>query len=261
MRSNRGFTLMEMIIAMVITGILGAVVAVFISGPVAGYVDTARRAELTDMADLALKRMALEIRTAAPNTVRVVAAQYVQFIPVAGGGRYCTDTDTCPTPLPLTHFNPSGGASATVDFDVLGPISGTLAVNDKVIIFNTGQSGLDAYAGDNCATLKNTAAPLQIEGPPFPYASPSNRFLVAPASGPVRFACSANQVTRTTGHAFCGVTPAAASSLLVAATAVACNFSYDAVSAANGLLTMTITLTREGESVTLHNQIHVDNLP
>ena len=89
MKTSRGFTLMEMIIAMVITGILAAVVAVFIAGPVKGYVNTGRRAELTDMADLALKRMALEIRTAVPNSVYWVSTKpdEIEFIPARTGGR------------------------------------------------------------------------------------------------------------------------------------------------------------------------------
>jgi Tfp pilus assembly protein PilV len=56
-RRTAGFTLIEAIIAIVITGILGAVVAVFISKPIQGYFDSVRRAELTDQADVALRRI------------------------------------------------------------------------------------------------------------------------------------------------------------------------------------------------------------
>lgn len=258
MHRNPGFTLIEMVIAIAITGILAAVVAVFISGPVVGYVDTARRAELTDMADLALKRMALEIRTAVPNSVNVSAAQYVEFIPAVAGGRYCTDADSCPTGKPLASFSTT---SASLTFDVLGPVAGTLAANDKVIIYNTGQTGLSAYANDNCATLNNTVTPLSVTGQ-FPYASPSNRFLVAPASGPIRFNCTASAVQRIGGsRAFCGLTPTVSTATLVSADSVTCSFTYDQVSASNGMLSMMLTLTREGESVTLYHQVHVDNMP
>jgi len=44
---ERGVTLIEMIVVIVITGIIGAAVAVFIRRPVESYVDAARRAELT----------------------------------------------------------------------------------------------------------------------------------------------------------------------------------------------------------------------
>ena len=52
-----GFTLVEAIIVIVITGILAAIVAVFIRAPVDGYFDSVRRAELTDTADVALRRL------------------------------------------------------------------------------------------------------------------------------------------------------------------------------------------------------------
>lgn len=270
MRTIRGFTLIEMIIAIVITGIIAGMVAVFIVKPVQGYLDTVRRAELTDMADLALKRMALEIRTAVPNTVMVhTDPSYVQFIPATGGGRYCTDADTCPTSPPLTDFSPTPTTSHSTTFDVLGPPP-TVNPGDKIIIYNTGQSPeMNAYSNtnNNCGgnlTPTGTPSTLTYDSTTFPYASPSNRFQVAPSSGPVQFNCTANQVQRVNGAVpFCGTTPTPSTpSVLAAADSVSCNFTYDAaVSGTNGLLTMSLTLTKSGESVTLVNQIHVDNTP
>ena len=72
-KSHRGFTLVEMIIVIVITGIIGGMVAMFIRMPVQGYVDSARRAEMTDIADTALRRIGRDLRTAVPNSVRVPA--------------------------------------------------------------------------------------------------------------------------------------------------------------------------------------------
>ena len=53
--AGAGFTLVEMIMVITITGIIGAMVAVFIRSPVDSYVDSARRAELSDIADTALR--------------------------------------------------------------------------------------------------------------------------------------------------------------------------------------------------------------
>ena len=41
---QRGFTLVEAVIVIVITGIIAAMVAVFVRTPIQGYVDSARRA-------------------------------------------------------------------------------------------------------------------------------------------------------------------------------------------------------------------------
>ena len=54
-----------------IVGIIGAMVAVFIRSPVQSYVDSARRAELGDVADTALRRIIRDLRLALPNSVRV----------------------------------------------------------------------------------------------------------------------------------------------------------------------------------------------
>lgn len=257
--SMRGFTLLEMIVAVAILGIISSMVAIFISRPIEGYVDAANRAELTDAADLALKRMALEIRTAVPNSVRV-GAGYVEFIPARGGGRYCSDTEACTNQL--THFASPNGASgsATISFDVLGPTP-AVSNGDQIIIYNTGQTGLNAYSNDNCATVTGGTTTLQFTDTPFPFASPSKRFFIAPSGGAVRFTCSATQLTRVSGIDYCGLTPADTSALLIQATNLNCNFQYDQVSAANALLTMTLTVGNAGGNVTLMNQIHVDNMP
>src|SRR5262249_57485691 len=65
----RGVTLIEMIVVIAITGIIAAAVAMFIRRPVEGYIDAARRAELTDIADTALRPMTRDLRSPLPNTI------------------------------------------------------------------------------------------------------------------------------------------------------------------------------------------------
>jgi MSHA biogenesis protein MshO len=89
--NQRGFTLVEMIIVIVITGIIGGMVAMFIRAPVQGYVDSARRAEMTDIADTALRRIGRDVRAAVPNSVRLpfpADSSYFEFLPTRDGGRY-----------------------------------------------------------------------------------------------------------------------------------------------------------------------------
>ena len=80
---NHGFTLVEAIIVIVLTGILAGVVAVFLVIPVTGYFDVARRAELTDTADTALRRISRDLRLALPNSIRVTSCNTaIEFIPI-----------------------------------------------------------------------------------------------------------------------------------------------------------------------------------
>ena len=95
-RPSAGFTLIEMIMVIVITGVIAGMVAVFITTPVQGYVDSVRRAELTDAADVALRRITRDVRLALPNSLRVMnsgSVNYIEFIMTASGGRYRDPTD------------------------------------------------------------------------------------------------------------------------------------------------------------------------
>jgi prepilin-type N-terminal cleavage/methylation domain-containing protein len=68
--TQRGFTLVELIMVIVIMGVIGGMVSVFMKSPIDAYVDSARRAALTDVADTAVRRMARDIRKALPNSLR-----------------------------------------------------------------------------------------------------------------------------------------------------------------------------------------------
>ena len=54
MTRQSGFTLIELVVTLVISAIVVSFVSVFISGPVRGFMDQARRARLVDATDSAL---------------------------------------------------------------------------------------------------------------------------------------------------------------------------------------------------------------
>lgn len=278
----RGFTLIEMIIAMVITGIVAAIAGVFMVSPIRAYIDSARRAEMSDVADTALRRLGFEIRQAVPNSLRVSAnSRVVEFVPAIGGGVYRAQRNNVACAVagnadPI--FNADDCTVADNDsFDVLGP-SVSAQVGDFVVIGNTGQPDLDVYegsAGGNRRALRSVAgAKVQFEpGAVFPrFESPSQRFQLVAASGPRAFVCVDAGGGRfdlrrydayVTAANWGNAPPAsfAGSGALLASGLTTCAFDYQAVSAANGLLLVRLTIRREDEEVTLVHQIHVDNLP
>jgi prepilin-type N-terminal cleavage/methylation domain-containing protein len=140
LRSQRGFTLVEAIIVMVLTGVLAGVMVLFIRQPVQNYVDAAGRAGLTDTADLALRRMARELRSALPNSIRTTfnnGVWYVQFIPVRSGGQYLAVEDSTTGGIPLSFTS----MSAT-QFDVVGPMPDVVP-GDIIAIYNLGNEIID----------------------------------------------------------------------------------------------------------------------
>lgn len=272
-----GFTLIEAIVTIAILGILGAIVAVFVGKPIQGYFDSARRAELTDQADVALRRLTRDLRLALPNSVRVANAggiNYIEFIITSSGGRYRFDADGSTGGDFLSYTNP-----ADLSFDVLGPmpINPAIAAGDSIVIYNLGPGNApaDAYTGGNRALVQNVAGnvvtlaanPFAIQAPPLP--SPDARFQVVPGNTQaVTYACPAAapaNMTRQWSYGFnaAQATPPAGGTIAPIAGNAICTVEYAPnASGRNGLLLINLTLSdASGERISLAQQIRIDNTP
>lgn len=255
----RGFTLAEMIIVIVISGILAGVVAVFIRSPVQGFLDTTRRAALVDTADTALRRIGRDLRQALPNSVRVSGGTALEFLHVRSAGRYREEG-----PGNILDFS----SNADNSFANLG--SGVeVQSGDQIVVFNLGVPGADAYEGTSrrasVAPFGTALATVTFNpnGAAFPFSSPAKRFQVVDTA--VSYACAGGQLRRYWGYAITGAQanpPAGGSNALLADKVSTCSFSYAAgTSQSNALITLRLQLTDDGETVSLLNQVHVSNAP
>jgi MSHA biogenesis protein MshO len=285
---QRGVTMIEMIVVIVITGIIAGVVALFIRLPVQGYADAVARATATDAADLTLRRMARDIRLALPNSVRLQSSaapdvRYLEFMQTTGGLRYLAEDDIGAAPGSLyLDWNDSSKTS----FDVVGGLpSGRHApvVGDYVVVYNLGelQEPGDAY---NCSGLCNrgriksfpATGRIELESNPFAAQAGGGVVLMSPGkrmhvvSSAVTYACelATGKLTRYWDYPISALQPtppAGGKSALLAMNVKSCDFQYASLaSQRSGLVGLSIGIKIPGTTeavLTLEHQVHVDNTP
>lgn len=298
-RHQRGFTLVEAIVVMVITSILAGIMVLFIRRPVQSYIESSERADMADVADIALRRMTRELRGAVPNSIRwqeVDGTTLLEFIPTKAGGIYFSEEDVAvQNAAPLSFSN-----TGSLDFDVVGTMPAApyaIVPGDFIVVYNLGEgfANADAYAstaGGNRALVTGVnGIRISIRDPnsaliqnPFAVpavanSSPGKRFSVA--MPPVTFRCVNDTVTgRGTlqrfwnyGFRAAQVDPSTlndVSSALLASNVYACRFSVTQNANQNtALIGLSIALARSNpgaggnglETVTLNHQVHVENIP
>lgn len=263
--AQAGFTLVELIIVIVVSGILMAVGAQFIVKPVEGYLDLNRRTELVAQGESALRQMQRELRLALPNSVRVdpVSGLWVECLPTVDGGRYRVQ----PQEPPLGTENVLINSAADNGFDVLGGLRSAPSPGSSVVIYNLDASSASGNAynspADNRATVAagSTANLVQLDpAHQFPRLSPEQRFFII--QSPVRYVCdlASGELRRHSGYAI-APNPVIGAGDLVAEGITACNFSYSVSGQRAGLVTLALGLTQAGETISLLQQVHVENAP
>jgi MSHA biogenesis protein MshO len=280
--AQRGLTLIELIIVMLVVAAIGSSAAVFLAGPVRAYFDLSRRAQLTDAADTATRRMLRELQDATPNSVRIAAGGgnvFVEFVPIDDTGRYRAAT---------SGGNEAGGTdpldvndAADTSFQVLGnPVTvppPAAGVSAQLVVFNIGAGAFDVYAGANRRTITSAPGPATTitfagTGTALGADSPDRRFFIVRT--PVTFAClpaagGGGRIERISGYALQASQPAdvdaaplahATRRLLVDRVA-ACSFQLTAAMANANAVALALQLAAAGESATLLAQASLPNTP
>jgi len=293
-RPERGVTLIELVISIVIVGIVVGAVIFFLT-PLRQSTDLALRAELSDIADNALQRIGRDVKLALPNSVRIAtsgSSVFLEFMAVRTAGRYRADGGG-PTIIGENCSVDDGSGIPGSDqlvfdtpetcFTTLGKLPGAVAANDRLVLNNYGFADQNAYqtAGIlNWVTITgvDTSHPdrdrVEFGATTFQRAlhdSPGKRFFVI--SGPVTYWCNmtAGTITRHDGYAP-QLTPQPTTfgtSSLIAEHVLGgtgCFFDYANLGPQLGLLTMRITLQRQlsggaSETVSLYHAVHVNNTP
>lgn len=293
---SAGFTLVEVIVVIAVSGVLGVMLAAFITRPVEGYAAMSRRAELVEAAESALRRMERDIHHALPNSVRVrcdgaappctgtETLWALELLHVRDGGRYREGAGAGTAQCRLEFNNPGGDGEFAVPGGLKG---GAPAAGQMVVVANWTATGpqANAYVGDNrtppATALGLVSNPGACNGEPrlqlssayrFPFRSQHQRFYLVDT--PVTYLCdsAAGRLTRYDGYAITAsqanvdtdaeLTGAGASVALAADKVTACRITYRPGSSQRaGLVSAELTVSEGGEQVRLLHQVHVNNVP
>jgi len=284
-RATGGFTLVELTLTIALSTIVVGFMAVFISGPVASYNDQTRRAELVDLAESALRRIARDVRRALPNSVRLNVSGSVtalELLNTVDGARY-RDRPPPGNPAKRLRFTAADDAFNSIGgFRNIGkPFSSS---SHFLSVYNVGVPGANAYELANVITPPGTQINIDADSivgedsvrisPAFRFSFPSPGQRIFLVDGPVTYLCdgSAGTLVRYSGYAIASdqanrnsapeLLGAGASATLIANRIGNCSMAYAPGTAQRaGLVSIALAVSDSGESVSLLHQIHVDNVP
>lgn len=277
---QRGFTLVEAVAVMVVTAVVATMMTVFINVPVNTYLDAVKRAEESDSADHALRRLSRDLRLALPNSVRVTGTS-IEYLETRVGLRYLAEDDI-DTPGGGLYLNWNDATQKT--FTVVGglqPGRNAPLVGDYVVVYNLGPgqepgNAYDCSASCNRAQIASlTASNITMVNNVFaaqttagvPLMSPAKRFHVV--STPVTWRCdtATGRLIRHWGYTITAAqsaVPAGGRTALLAENVFSCSFNYTQLANQHsGLIGITLGVRPKGatQNINLVHQVHLDNTP
>jgi MSHA biogenesis protein MshO len=273
---QRGFTLVELVVAMTLAMIVMGFVALFLTTPVEAYFAQTRRAELSDSAEAVVRNISRDVRGALPNSLRFSADHRVMELLLADDViRYAPGSSD---PARELDFDQPDGAFVALSRKLDGSFDQT---THYLVIGHENVPGRSVYEMANVITPLSTRIQIADAGdvtltPQFQFEDDSpthSAFLVSRA---VAYVCDlATQTLRRYSYSFRDGsiddrdTPAelvalGASSSLIARNVSDCFIDRVApvvVGAEAELVNVRMTLARDGESFPLYHQTAVEQLP
>jgi MSHA biogenesis protein MshO len=286
---QRGFTLVELVVAITITTIIVGFVALFMTAPVDAYMDQSERTRLNESAQLISRSMEEDLRSALPNSVRIstsgtrtivemLRVEAVSFYRSAGelGGATAREMEFPATDNQFSLFGRTA-AAANGRYLVVGNLG-------------TGHAGRDAYqvvangviVPIAATTITPNAVTLEDRvtlNTPFRFPAPDARNRLFVVSWPVTYICNtaARTVRRFDRYPIGANIPASeidgrfsavgATDTTLADNVAACRLTCGGVNTTDvcpDTLVAAITVDRPtadgNESIRLLEQFSVDNL-
>ena len=267
--SHGGFTLIEIMMVIVILGIIGVVGADFIASIFRGFGDSNTRLAMYEEGKTALVRMERELHGMLPNAVCVTnngggscesdgtGGNEIRFGMILEDmmrnnnlvGSYTEEPIDFPRISPATLTETNGGAS--------------LQVNSIVSVYNTNWNSF--ALGTRLFRITSVAANVMtFGGQTITEPSPQQRYYVLDRGVSYRWDSGTKILYRSVETVNVGGLGTFGSSVEypLARDVGDCKFYYMAPSLSrNGIISVVFTMEKGGNSVVMHKEIHVKNVP
>lgn len=266
-QKEAGFTLIEIIVVIVVLGLLGVMGGDFISQAMKGFVQTGSRLELYEEGKSMLAKMERELHDMLPNGICVTnnggascvadgtAGNEVLFGMIAENsmrvnkmvGKYTESVeDILAEPEALTDKNGTA----------------TPPVGSVVSVYNS--SWVDFSSGNRLHRISAASGAGMTLGSGVDSPSPHGRYYLVNRGVSYKYDGAAKKVVRkTVAVSATGVGSfSGAVAYPMALDVTDCRFYYAHPSLArNGIVSMVLTLSKNGEEIQMHKEIHVKNVP
>ncbi len=273
-----GFTLIELVVAIVVGSIVAAFVGMILTAPVDAYEAQSRRQAMVGDLNAAWPRMQRDLSEALPNSVRARPnGNYValEFMPVVGVTRYTATANINSTSIAVagTRAGVISGQAANPS----NPIAAYLAVNPNANVYTRTGSITNAPRTLNWTTdAVDGTGTISMPGAPPNFTagnSPRRRLYLVDGRGPVTYLCD---LTQGTLRRYSGYTIAASQASrdspnefgtatgneLIARGLTDCDFGvHGGGPTAAQTVTARFTTTRSVDNVTLLHTSRAEYLP
>ncbi|EWH08753.1 methylation site containing protein [Catenovulum agarivorans DS-2] len=146
--NNKGFTLIELILAIVVLGIVSVTTSKFIGWGATYYVDVSERQLVLDDSRFIIERLTRELRMAVPYSLRTLNdsnnnTACLEYVPVVNSGKYLT-----------APISPASDSQITL----VSPTVGTISSNSQLSIYPTQTADIYTVANQQTFTIDSVNA-------------------------------------------------------------------------------------------------------
>jgi MSHA biogenesis protein MshO len=262
--NEKGFTVIELIVVIVLLGILAMTTTQFIVSSATGFADQSRREGIATASRVAMDRLIRELRNALPNSVRTNGS-CLEYIPVEEATQYFdAPFGSAASSLSMVPFSSTPNITTNQTRAAIYPISTTA-------VYNTGTpSVISPTISSSAASLVSLGAvSLNFNAShQFDAASPQSRlFLIAP---PVSWCFVGDRLYRYTGYNRTTNQPTVTSlpniepnrGLMAYPVVAGTPFRIsDATLTRNALVIIEYQAVLESESLLIHQEVQIRNAP